>query len=135
MQHSRVFNVLTVRLKMVQSEVTVTTLDALNWLKKQRLIVWDLEHKRWGPTALGNAVMASSMEPDAALEYIQVRADLCLKVMPEKMLLGTFTSKKLLRLWWLHSHSQLQSSAHDSTFPQHEDSSRRHSHMLSRLGG
>lgn len=82
---------------MVQSEVTVTTLDALNWLKKQRLIVWDVEHKRWGPTALGNAVMASSMEPDSALEYIQVGADLCLQMMPVKIRLCTCTSENLLR--------------------------------------
>ena len=36
------------------------------------MIVWDGKEQRWGPTVLGVAVMASSMDPDVSLEYIQV---------------------------------------------------------------
>ena len=56
-----------------QGEVTKTTLAARDWLQEHRMIVWDGKEQRWGPTILGVAVMASSMDPDVSLEYIQVR--------------------------------------------------------------
>ena len=56
-----------------QGEVTKTTLAARDWLQEHRMIVWDSREQRWGPTVLGVAVMASSMDPDVSLEYIQVR--------------------------------------------------------------
>ena len=55
-----------------QGEVTKTTLAARDWLQEHRMIVWDSKEQRWGPTVLGVAVMASSMDPDVSLEYIQV---------------------------------------------------------------
>ena len=60
---------------LLQSEVAVSTHAASKWLVGQRMIAWDVEQQRWGPTTLGNAVMASSMDPDVALEYIQVSSD------------------------------------------------------------
>ncbi len=69
---------------LLQSEVAVSTHAASKWLVGQRMIAWDVEQQRWGPTTLGNAVMASSMDPDVALEYIQV----------------CFTSQSA---WWLHN--------------------------------
>lgn len=50
----------------------MSTHAASKWLVGQRMVAWDAEQQRWGPTTLGNAVMASSMDPDVALEYIQV---------------------------------------------------------------
>ena len=41
------------------------------------MIVWDSKEQRWGPTILGVAVMASSMDPDVSLEYIQVCPTSC----------------------------------------------------------
>ena len=55
-----------------QGEVTKTTLAARDWLQEHKMIVWDSKEQRWGPTILGVAVMASSMDPDVSLEYIQV---------------------------------------------------------------
>ncbi len=60
---------------LMQSEVAVSTHAASKWLVGQRMVAWDMEQQRWGPTTLGNAVMASSMDPDVALEYIQVSHD------------------------------------------------------------
>lgn len=56
----------------LQSEVTVTTREALYWLREQKMIDWDKEQLRWFPTTLGSTVMASTMDPDTGLEYIQV---------------------------------------------------------------
>ena len=52
--------------------MTKTTLAARDWLQEHRMIVWDGKEQHWGPTVLGVAVMASSMDPDVSLEYIQV---------------------------------------------------------------
>ncbi len=56
----------------MQVVVTKAATDALRSLQQRRLITWDPKANLWGPTLLGSAVVASSLDIQDALDYKQV---------------------------------------------------------------
>ncbi len=56
----------------VQEVVTKAATDALRSLQERRLITWEKSSGLWGPTLLGSAVVASSLDIQDALDYKQV---------------------------------------------------------------
>lgn len=60
----------------VQEVVTKAATDALRSLQERRLITWEKSTGLWGPTLLGSAVVASSLDIQDALDYKQVESEL-----------------------------------------------------------
>ncbi|CAL8465203.1 g4738 [Coccomyxa elongata] len=89
--------------KDFQEVVTKAATDALRSLQERRLITWEKSSGLWGPTLLGSAVVASSLDIQDALDYKQdldkAREGLCLDSDLHLCYLITPRSEDVCRNW------------------------------------